>query len=101
MSSYEVPEPILNTPFDEPAEYWYIEQGKLAERRQGRRASVVFPPRDQSQPWEKATGILAPSQEYRSGFDLVLVNLIRQRVKAWRNQGYPGVTRTTHELLQY
>ncbi len=31
--------------------------------------------------------------------ELALVNLIRERVKAWREQGYPGVTRTTLELL--
>ena len=33
--------------------------------------------------------------------ELELVNLIRQRVDAWRNHGYPGVTRTTLELLQW
>ena len=24
MSEFEVPDPILNTPFDEPGEYWFI-----------------------------------------------------------------------------
>jgi type III restriction enzyme len=32
---------------------------------------------------------------------LPLVNLIRERLKDWRTQGYPGVTRTTLELLNY
>lgn len=32
---------------------------------------------------------------------MTLVNLIRERVKAWRTAGYPGVTRTTLELLQW
>ena len=32
---------------------------------------------------------------------LELVNVIRERVKAWRSDGYPGVTRTTLELLRY
>src|SRR5438045_6263646 len=27
--------------------------------------------------------------------------MIRTRVRNWREQGYPGVTRTTLELLQY
>ena len=100
MSSYEVPEPILNTPFDDPGEYWYIEQGKQAQRRKGRCASVVFPPRDQSQPWEPVPGILARSTEYKSGFELVMVNMVRQCVKAAR----PRISRrdpTTLELLQY
>ena len=30
-----------------------------------------------------------------------LVNLIRERVKAWREAGYPRVTRTTEELLNW
>ena len=31
----------------------------------------------------------------------VLVNRIRQQVKAWRKQDYPGVLRTTLDLLQW
>ncbi len=31
----------------------------------------------------------------------MLVNLIRERVQAWRVQGYPGASRTTLELLEY
>jgi hypothetical protein len=27
MPDYEVPEPILNSPYDEPAEHWNIEEG--------------------------------------------------------------------------
>ncbi len=33
--------------------------------------------------------------------EMVLVNLIRGRVGQWRQDGYPGVTRTTLELLQW
>ena len=33
--------------------------------------------------------------------ELKLVNLIRAQVKKWRLEGYPGVTRTTLELLQW
>ena len=32
---------------------------------------------------------------------MVLVNQIREQVKDWRQQRYPGVTRTTLELLEY
>ena len=45
--------------------------------------------------------MLRPSSEYPPGFELELVNRIRERLKAWREEGYPGVTRTTLELLQY
>jgi type III restriction enzyme len=32
---------------------------------------------------------------------MVLVNLVRERLKAWKAEGYPGVTRTTLELLKW
>lgn len=37
MPDYEVPEPILNSPFEELAWYWNIEEGKEPEKRAGRR----------------------------------------------------------------
>ena len=33
--------------------------------------------------------------------ELKIVNRIRERVKSWCDQGHPGVTRTTLELLQW
>jgi type III restriction enzyme len=102
MPAYpEVSEPILNTPFEKPKEYWYIQEGEEPERRPGRRPSVVFPPRDQTTPWSMDERLLRPSEQYPTGFELVLVNLIRERVEAWQQAGYPGVTRTTMELIQW
>ncbi|TMQ30136.1 MAG: type III restriction endonuclease subunit R, partial [Planctomycetota bacterium] len=51
--------------------------------------------------WNLSDGTLQPSKEYAPGYDMALVNRIRERVKNWRQQGYPGVTRTTLELLQW
>src|SRR5579859_7301185 len=101
MSSYEVSEPILNSPYQEPKLYWYIQEGEPPQKKEGRRRAVVWPPRDQKTPWDLADGTLTPSPEYSSAFELALVNLIRERVKAWKAAGYPGVTRTTLELLQW
>src|SRR3990170_3921195 len=101
MSSYEVPEPIQNSPYEKPKKYWYIQEGEDPDLRDGRRLSVVFPPRDQKVPWMPDEKILGPSKEYPSGYDLVLVNLIRERLEAWQKQDYPGVTRTTLELIQW
>lgn len=42
MSGYEVPEPILNSPFDEPAEHWHIVEGETPERRLNRRPAMYF-----------------------------------------------------------
>jgi type III restriction enzyme len=95
MPDYEVPEPILNSPFDEPIEYWNIEEGAAPDKRRGRRPAGYFyrdpkaPPSDSE---HDARGIWQ---------ELTLVNLIRERVKHWREQGYSGVTRTTLDLLNY
>src|ERR1041385_590757 len=101
MSDFEVPNPILNPPFEEPAQHWYIQEGHGAELRPGRRPAVVFPPQEQAQPWDLSDGTLKPSTEYPGGFELTLVNRVRERLKAWREQGYPGATRTTVSLLQW
>ena len=91
MSTFEVPTPILNAPFEEPKEHWWIVEGQSPERRPGRRPAMYYylePGRDQNE---------------RGGFyiELKRVNLIRERVKKWREQGWPGVTRTTSDLLSY
>ena len=51
MNSYEVPDPIQNSPFEKPERYWYIQEGEQPDLRDGRRPSVVFPPRDQKEQW--------------------------------------------------
>ena len=99
--SFEVPTPILNSPFKAPEKYWYIAEDQEPEQRDGQRPSIVYPPRDQTRPWDISSGLLRPSEEYPGGYEMTLVMLVRQRVQAWRDAGYPGVTRTTLELLQW
>jgi type III restriction enzyme len=101
MTTYEVPDPIINTPFEEPAQHWYIREGEEPELRSGRRPAIVYPPRDETGDWDLGSGILRLSAEYRPGYEMAMVNLVRERLKAWREAGWPGVTRTTLELLQY
>lgn len=100
MASYEGAEPIQNKPFEKPGRYWYIQEGEEPELRTGRRPPVVFPPRDQKVEWTQ-TPLLRRSKEYPAGYELALVSLIRERLEAWRAQGFPGVTRTRLELLAY
>jgi type III restriction enzyme len=42
MTSFEVPTPILNSPFEEPKEHWWIVEGEPLERRQGRRPAMYY-----------------------------------------------------------
>lgn len=95
MSSFEVEEPILNGPFDEPAEHWLIEEGTEPRRISGRRPAGYFYRDPKAPPPEPGTPTRGAWQE------LELVNLIRERVKRWQELGHPGATRTTSELLRY
>ena len=95
MRNYEVPEPILNSPFAEPEAHWQIIEGEEPQRLPGRRPAMYYY-RDPKATPEKYNGNGAGI-----AIELKLVNRIRERVKEWRREGYPGVTRTTFELLQW
>ena len=95
MNNYEVEEPILNSPYKEPSEYWQIEAGRPPEIRSGRRQAGYFY-RDPKAP------VTSDEHEARGQWvPLELVNLIRERMRDWQQQAYTGVTRMTLELLTY
>ena len=83
---------IINSPYDEPSWHWkYDRETRLFDLAEGRRAA----------------GFLRATQDSK-GFDdpgefvpIPLVNKIRQRVRAWREAGYPGVTSITKRLLEH
>jgi type III restriction enzyme len=96
MSWFEVPEPILNSPFAEPQAYWEIADGERPRRVEGRRRPeyIYRPP--------GASTDTAPGDAPGTRIELLLVTRIRRRVKEWREhagEAYPGVTHTTRELL--
>jgi type III restriction enzyme len=94
VSGFEVPEPILSGPYDEPAEHWRIVEGEIPRQEPGRRPATYYyrPPGPVSEGEGDGLGTL---------IELKLVNRIRQRLKEWQAAGRPGVTRTTLELLDY
>lgn len=94
MAEFEVPQPIICSPFDEPREHWLIEEGTEPRRAPGRRQAHYF----YRMPGQDAGQEGAPVGDR---VPLPLVNLIRARSKQWREQGWPGVTGTTLELLEY
>lgn len=94
VASFEVEQPILSSPFEEPPEHWRIEEGKLPKREPGRRPAGYFY-RDPAK---------APGEDGISRgewIELELVNRIRARLAEWRASGYAGATRTTRELIDY
>ncbi|MDO8679858.1 MAG: DEAD/DEAH box helicase family protein [Acidobacteriota bacterium] len=91
-AQFEVPEPIICSPYEEPAFHWHLEEGRDPEKRPKRRPASYFY-REPSRGEEgEAAGVAVA---------LPLVNLVRERLAQWRTDGYPGSTRTTLELLNY
>ena len=94
MTDFEVPEAIICSPFEEPTSYWYLQEGEEPDKREGRRPAIYYYP-------EQTSDDAAAKAPAGTAIELKLVNLIRSRVKQWRTAGYPGVTATTLELLNY
>ncbi len=91
---YEVDQPILNSPYAEPKEHWLITPGETPRRMTGRRRAMYY--------YRSPGGDTEANGEGRgTEVELPLVNLIRERLGEWRKVDYPGVSRTTLELLRY
>ena len=95
MPDYEVPEPILNSPYEEPSAHWLIEEDKVPEKRPGRREAGYWyrdPKAPAADTEHEARGVWQPLER---------VNLIRDGIKKWRAANYKGASRTTIDLLNY
>jgi type III restriction enzyme len=84
--------PILNSPFEEPTRYWAYEGGQPVIKSGRRLAGYYVKMRTR----EPQTALL--EEDF---VPLELVNTIRQRVKGWREHGYPWATPITRQLLNY
>jgi type III restriction enzyme len=87
-----VDNPILNSPFEEPARYWAYEEGQPVLKEGRRPAGYYLKARTRGPQMAMLEEEFVP---------LDLVNTIRERVKAWRERGYPGVTPITRQLLNH
>lgn len=83
---------IINSAFREPEHHWkYDLNGQTFIQAQGRRPAGYFIAGQGSNQYNDLGQFV----------ELPLVNLIRPRVKAWRESGYPGVTGVTRKLLDH
>ena len=83
---------IINSAYSEPHAHW-----KFSHDSQG---FIKFPGRRPAGYFVAGQG----SNVYNDIGEFVeipLVNMIRPRVKAWRNNGYPGITGVTKTLLEH
>lgn len=87
-----VDNPILNSPFEEPTRYWAYEEGQPVLKEGRRPAGYYLKARTRG----PQTALL--EEEF---VPLELVNALRGRVKAWREQSYPSVTPITRQLLHH
>ena len=87
-----VDNPILNSPFGEATRYWAYEDGQPV-LKEGRRPAGYY--------LKARTRGPQPALLEEEFVPLELVNTIRERVKAWRERGYPGVTPITRQLLNH
>jgi type III restriction enzyme len=101
MPQIIIPNPVINSPFDEPSRHFYFEEDaitdKIVERR---RLSSYFVP----VPKPKNTGKqLELDTEWTQDRieENKFINAVRETVAKWRLGRYDGVTNATRELLDY
>ena len=82
--------PIINHPYSEPARHWDFREEGPPIVAEGRRVAGYLPPDNSGSGQLSITGDLVP---------LDLVNDLRDRVRAWRADGYVGATNVTRELF--
>ena len=83
---------IINSAYREPTHHWkYDLNGQTFQREPGRRPAGYFVAGQGSNQYNDIGQFM----------ELPLVNMIRPRVKAWREAGYPGVTGVTQKLLEH
>lgn len=97
-------QPVLNRPYAEPDKHWPLDSATRAfspyiPRR--REAQHIPPVPGQNRSQAGALGEAAPDN-FGVQFDKIpLVNEIRAALKQWQQDGYPGATDRTRELIDH
>ncbi|MBM4043819.1 MAG: hypothetical protein FJ279_01780 [Planctomycetes bacterium] len=101
MSQVIIENPVLNSPFGEPGRHFYFsEEGITDKIVESRRPSSYFVPIPRPKKRGKQLVLDTEWTEDRIK-ENDTINGIRARVNLWRQSGYPGVTKTTRQLLDY
>ena len=92
MAQASIDRLIINSPYEEPTKYWsYDRERRTFSLVEGRRPAGYVIASEVSRSFDDPGHFV----------DIPLVNLIRPRVRAWREAGYPGVTGITKRLLEH
>ncbi len=83
---------IINSPYEEPKHYWqYLQDEQKFQLCEGRRPAGYIVASESSKSLD-TPGVF---------HEIPFVNLIRPRIKTWRDEGYTGVTGITKRLLTH
>lgn len=87
-----IPTLIINNPYHVPTHYWqYDREKRVFDKIEGRRPAGYLIATEGSKTYDDP-GIFC---------EIPLVNKIRKRVDAWRENNYPGTTGITRKLLDH
>ena len=94
-------EPIINSPYGIPDWRWQLDTSTkaYAPALPGRRESQNIPPVAGSRKLQGTPAL--PGEMGARWTPLQLVNDIRAAVLNWQDEGYPGITRTSRELISH
>lgn len=101
MSQTVIENPVINSPFTEPARHFrFTDEGITDEIVEERRRSSYFIPI--ARPKKKGRQLAFDTDWTQDRIEENrFVNRVRERVKQWRSGGYVGTTATTRHLLEY
>ena len=96
-----VREPVINSPFETPQWRWQLDTSTkaYAPALPGRRESQNIPPVAGSRKLRTTQAL--PGEMGAQWIPLKLVNDIRTTVLSWQEDGYPGITQTSRDLISH
>jgi type III restriction enzyme len=101
MPQVIIPNPVLNSPYDEPKRHFFFDEDGITDKIvESRRLSSYFVPVPKPR---KRGAQLALDTEWTQDRieENKFINAVRNTVAKWRFGGYEGVTGATRQLLEY
>jgi type III restriction enzyme len=102
MRQVVIQNPTINSPFEEPRRHFFFDDEGITNRIvERRRVSAYFVPI--AQPRKKGKGQQLTLGDWTADRieENKTINFIRERVRMWREGGYPQITSRTRRLLEH
>jgi len=101
MAQVIIPNPVINSPFDEPGRHFYFDEDGITDKVvESRRLSSYFVP--VPQPKKKGAQLALDNEWTKERIkENKFINEVRGTIAKWRFGGHSGITTTTRQLLEY